>query len=77
MVHKKTLFKSVLLKEKDKNICDKYKKITHTFLFTHMFSKTTLYLFFPGDSRVRVQLGPSPVNYEKNTNRLNKWFRFI
>jgi len=29
------------------------------------------------DSRVRVQLGPSPVNHEKNTNRLNKWFRFI
>ena len=29
------------------------------------------------DSRVRVQLGPSPVNHEKNTNELNKWFRFI
>jgi len=29
------------------------------------------------DSRVRVQLGPLPVNHEKNTNRLNKWFRFI
>ena len=29
------------------------------------------------DSRMRVQLGPSPVNHEKNTNRLNKWFRFI
>jgi len=29
------------------------------------------------DSRVRVQLSPSPVNHEKNTNRLNKWFRFI
>jgi len=25
------------------------------------------------DSRVRVQLGPSPMNHEKNTNRLNKW----
>jgi len=29
------------------------------------------------DSRVRVQLGPSPVDHEKNTNRLNRWFRFI
>jgi len=29
------------------------------------------------DSKVRVQLGPSPVNHEKNINRLNKWFRFI
>jgi len=33
--------------------------------------------FLRVNSRVRVQLGPSPVNHEKNTNRLNKWFRFI
>jgi hypothetical protein len=29
------------------------------------------------DSRVRVQLSPSPVDHEKNTVGLNTWFRFI
>jgi len=39
--------------------------------------KNIFYTSSQVNSRVRVQLGPSPVNHEKNTNRLNKWFRFI
>ena len=29
------------------------------------------------DSKVRVQLGPSPVDHEKNTDGWNRWYRFI
>ena len=32
---------------------------------------------FTVDSRMRVQLSLSPVDHEKNTVRLNIWFRFI
>ena len=29
------------------------------------------------DSRVRVQLSPSPMDHKKNTNRLDRWSKFI
>jgi len=51
----------------------------HTPIYFISFSSINIKYYVENmvDSRVRVQLGPSLVNHEKNTKRLNKWFRFI